>query len=328
MVAIRFFSVVLILFLLVSCKEKTKQESPVSETQITPTVSLEWDIAAQLGEGAFWNYKTQELYWIDILGKKLYRYHPATQTHSAFDMPSRIGTVAPQTDSTAVVALEDGIYIQNMKSGRLTQLSNVEADKPENRFNDGKCDPNGNLWVGSMHLAEKEPLAKLYKVEPNGIATAMLDSITISNGIVWTKDAKTMYYIDTPTATIRAFDFDTESSTISNGRVAVEVPTSLGYPDGMAIDEEDKLWVGMWNGNAVIRFDPLTGEVLTKIDVPAHNVTSCAFGGQNLDILYITTATVDMNEEEKKQFPLAGSVFKVIPGVKGIPSPFFGTLQE
>lgn len=322
------FSLLLSLLILCSCKENAKEQEQTNDAPKTAEVTLELQIPAELGEGAFWNHETQELYWVDILGKKLYVYNPNTKLNTSFEMPSRIGTVVPQSDSTAVVALEDGIYIQNTRNGSLTRLSNVEADIPENRFNDGKCDPNGNLWVGSMHLAEKEPNAKLYKVAPNGTATAMLDSITISNGIVWTKDAKTMYYIDTPTAKIKAFDFDAKTSTISNERVAVEVPASLGFPDGMAIDEHDNLWVGMWNGNAVVCFDPKTGSVITRIEVPAHNVTSCAFGGPNLDILYITTATVDMTDEERSKFPMAGSVFKVIPGVKGVPSSFFGTVKQ
>jgi sugar lactone lactonase YvrE len=320
--------ITLSLLFISSCQEKSKKEVADNEDYVSPEVTLELEIAAELGEGAFWNQKTQELYWVDILGKKLYIYNPSTKLNTFFIMPSRIGTVVPQTDSTAVIALEDGIYIQNTKNGSLTRLSNLESDMPENRFNDGKCDPNGNLWVGSMHLAENEPLAKLYRIAPNGTATAMLDNITISNGIVWTKDTKTLYYIDTPTANIRAFDFDTESSTISNERVAVKVPTALGYPDGMAIDEQDNLWVGMWNGNAVVCFDPKTGEMINRIEVPAHNVTSCAFGGPNLDILYITSATVDMTEEEKAEFPLAGSVFAVNPGVKGVPSPLFGTPNQ
>ena len=324
----RLIFTLLAIFFMSSCKENSKEQVLENEPSTASEVTLELQIPAELGEGAFWNHKTQELYWVDILGKKLYIYNPSTKLNTSFEMPSRIGTVVPQSDSTAVVALEDGIYIQNTKNGSLTRLSNVEADIPENRFNDGKCDPNGNLWVGSMHIAEKEPNAKLYKVAPSGTATAMLDNITISNGIVWTKDAKTMYYIDTPTAKIRAFDYDAKSSTISNERVAVEVPASLGFPDGMAIDEHDNLWVGMWNGNAVVCFDSKTGSVITRIELPAHNVTSCAFGGPNLDILYITTATVDMTEDEKIQFPLAGSVFKIIPGVKGVPSSFYGTVSE
>ena len=151
----------------------------------------------------------------------------------------------------------------------------------------------------------------------------MVDSVTISNGIVWTKDTKKMYYIDTPTGTIKSYDYDIKTSTITNEKIAVYVPESLGYPDGMTIDQDNLLWVGLWNGNGIAQFDPITGKLLQKIDVPAHNVTSCAFGGDNLDILYITTSTEDMTEEEQKKYPLAGSIFKVKPGAKGVPAYFF-----
>ena len=149
------------------------------------------------------------------------------------------------------------------------------------------------------------------------------DSVTISNGIVWTSDKKTMYYIDTPTSTIKEFDYNNETGEISNGKIAVKIPIKLGFPDGMTIDEENMLWVGMWNGNAVIRFNPKTGKVISKVEVPAHNITSCAFGGENLEMLYITSARVDMTEEELIKYPLAGSLFKVNPGVKGVKSNFY-----
>lgn len=286
-------------------------------------VKIAFEIKSELGEGAFWDHHEQRLYWIDIEGKKVHIYDPVTKTNKVFDVPSRVGTVVPKNKDEAVIALEDGIYILNTGSGNITLLSDVEAEMTYNRFNDGKCDPNGNLWVGSMHLDQSAPRANLYKVSPNGQATKMLDSITISNGIVWTSDKKTMYYIDTPTGHIRAFDFNEEESTISNERVAVVIPESLGFGDGMAIDKEDKLWVGLWNGNAVARFDPLTGNLLEKIEVPAHNVTSCSFGGENFDTLYITTSSLDMDEEETRKYPLAGSLFEVKPGVKGVAGNFF-----
>lgn len=324
----KLFSVsVLTLLLCFACKEKTSETTLIEHDETTPEVTLALEITAELGEGAFWNFKTKELFWVDILGKKLYRYHPESETNVGYDMPLYIGTVVPQTDSTVVVALTDGIYIKDMKNGTLTLLSNIEADQPQNRFNDGKADPNGNLWVGSMDLEEKNPTAKVYRVSPQGVATPMLDSITISNGLVWTKNADTFYYIDTPTMKVRAFDYDATTSSISNERVAVQVPAELGYPDGMAIDAEDKIWVALWNGNAVVRFDPVTGEVLQKIQVPAHNVTSCAFGGEDLDILYITTASIDMTAEEHQMYPLAGSIFQVRPGVKGVPTTQFGRAE-
>ena len=295
--------------------QKSKQEAD--------QVKVTFEIKSKLGEGAFWDHLHQRLYWVDIEGKKVHIFHPETGKNTSFETPSRVGTVVPKNSQEAVIALEDGIYILNTSSGSIALLSDVEKDMTYNRFNDGKCDPNGNLWVGSMHLDQSAPKANLYKVAPNGQATKMLDSVTISNGIVWTADKKTMYYIDTPTGHIRAFDFDHKNSSISNERIAVVIPESLGFGDGMTIDKEDKLWVALWNGNAVARFDPLTGNLLEKIEVQAHNVTSCSFGGKNFDTLYITTSSLDMNEEEIRKYPLAGSLFEVKPGVKGVAGNFF-----
>jgi len=313
------------LFLLISlvvvfaCKNSHEKAEPNNHS-----AEIEFKINAELGEGAFWNYKTQEFYWVDIIDKSLNIYNPTTKSNKNFEMPSAISTVVAYTNQEAVVALVDGIYKINLQSGELRVLSDVEKEMTWNRFNDGKCDPNGNLWVGSMHYDQNKPLASVYKIEENGNTTKMIDSVTISNGIVWTKDSKTMYYIDTPTANIMAYDFNTQSSTISNGRVAVKVKEKDGFPDGMTIDENDMLWVGMWNGNAIANYNPKTGELVSKIEVPAHNVTSCAFGGENLDTLYITTSSLDMTDEEKEKYPLAGSIFKIKPGVKGVKSSFFG----
>jgi sugar lactone lactonase YvrE len=313
----KLFFAILTLTIIMSCKDSKKSYKELN-------ADLEFEVMALLGEGAFWNHKTQELYWVDIEAKKLNIYNPALKLNRSIEMPSLIGTVVPYKDNEAIVALLDGIYKVDLKSEELGLLSDVESNMPENRFNDGKCDPNGNLWVGSMHFEQSRPNASVYRINDKGETRKMIDSVTISNGIVWTKDSKTMYYIDTPKGNIMAYDFDPETSTISNGRVAVKVSEEDGFPDGMAIDEEDMLWVGMWNGDAVARFNPKTGKLISKIAVPAHNVTSCAFGGENLDILYITTSSLDMNEEEQNKYPLAGSIFKANPGVKGVQSRFFG----
>lgn len=290
----------------------------------TANATLEFEIKALLGEGAIWNHKTQEFYWIDIEGRALNIYNPKTKINRSLQTPSQIGTVVPSEEKDeAIVALVDGIYLINTQNNELELLSDIEADKPENRFNDGKCDPAGRFWVGSMPFNQQQYGANLYMLEEKGQAKLKKDSVTISNGIVWTKDKTIMYYIDTPTAEIKAYDYDDATGHISNERIAVKVNDSLGYPDGMTIDENDNLWVGMWNGNAVIQFDPKTGKVLSKVEVPAHNVTSCAFGGDNLNVLYITTASLDMSAEEQKLFPLAGSIFKVALQVKGVESNFF-----
>lgn len=325
-ISIKYLFHLTLIFILTttSCKQKqTKNNIIEDETNSQKTATLEYKINSKLGEGALWNYKTQEFYWVDIEGKTLNIYNPKTKTNKVIKTPSRVGTVVPYTKQQAVVALEDGIYEINLDNGKLNQISDIEASMTENRFNDGKCDPQGNFWVGSMHLKESSPKASLYKVAPNGTTTKMIDSVTISNGIVWSKDAKTMYYIDTPTKTIKSYDYDIKTSTISNEKVAVNVPESLGYPDGMTIDQNDMLWVALWNGNAVAQFNPKTGKLISKIEVPAHNVTSCAFGGKNLDVLYITTSTNDMTNEEREKYPLAGSIFKYKPEAKGRPAFFF-----
>lgn len=308
----------------ISCKEDQKKAEIKAESVISNIAVLEYKIDAKLGEGAFWNHKTQEFYWIDIESKALHIYNPKTKSNRTIFTPSRIGTVVPKNEKEAVVALEDGIYILDINSGETHLLSDIEADIPSNRFNDGKCDPSGRLWVGSMGFDMKQYEANLYMVNEQGNTELKKDSVTISNGIVWTKDKKTMYYIDTPTSNIFGYDYDDNTGTISNERVAVAVNDSLGYPDGMTIDENDMLWVGMWNGNAVICFDPVKGEMVKKIEVPAHNITSCAFGGKGLDTLYITSASIDMSPEEVEKYPDAGSLFKAVPGVKGVQSSFFG----
>ena len=310
----------LILFLS-GCLSDSEKEQPLMETQ---PAQLEYRIIAQLGEGAFWNHQTKELYWVDIEGKQLHIYDPTTGVNRSFPTPSRPGTVVPVAGAPeALLALEDGVYTLNTETGEIALFCSIEADMPGNRFNDGKCDPAGRLWVGSMDFGTTNPTANLYRVNGDGTASKMLDSITISNGIVWSSDKQTMYYIDTPTGQIRAYDYDDATGDISNERVAVNVPDTLGHPDGMAIDEEDMLWVGMWAGNCVARFNPQTGELLSTIEVPAKNVTACAFGGPNLDTLYITTAHLGMTEEEQQAYPDAGSIFKAVPGVKGVKSAFF-----
>ncbi|NNL15172.1 MAG: SMP-30/gluconolactonase/LRE family protein [Flavobacteriaceae bacterium] len=304
--------------LLLSCNNSQKKSYEELEAE------LEFETMALLGEGAFWNHKTQELYWVDIEDKKFNIYNPSSVSNRIIQMPSLIGTVVPYNENEAVVALLDGVYKVDLLTEEISLLSDVESNIPENRFNDGKCDPNGNLWVGSMHFEQSKPNASVYRINEQGETVKMIDSVTISNGIVWTKDAKTMYYIDTPAGNIMGYDYNDQTSTISNGRIAVKVSEEDGFPDGMAIDENDMLWVGMWNGNAVAQYDPKKGKLVSKISVPAHNVTSCAFGGENLDILYITTSSLDMTEEEQNRFPMAGSIFMVKPGVTGVESRFFG----
>ena len=309
---LKYLFAISVFIIVLNCKKNTNDN----------IATLEHKIDALLGEGAFWNYKTQELYWVDIVGNKFHIYNPEKKTNRTFEMPSMIGTVVPIDKDFALVALSNNVYKLNLNTKSLTPFTNVKLTKDENRFNDGKCDPNGNLWVGTINL-DNPKKCKLYKINSKGESKKMIDSITNSNGIVWTKDAKTMFYIDSPSKQIQAYDFDSTTSSISNMRVLVEVEDDFGILDGMAIDENDNLWVGLWDGFAVANFNSKTGELIRKINVPAKNVTSCAFGGENLDILYITTSSLGMSEEEQYKYPDAGSLFKVKPGVKGVKTTHF-----
>jgi sugar lactone lactonase YvrE len=298
-----------------------------SEPAALPS-ELVLDAKAQLGEGALWHEGEQRLYWVDIEGKKLHIYTPATGEDREIPVGERIGTVVPTGDGQVLVALQNGIHLLHPDTGKLMLTENPLPEK-DIRFNDGKCDPAGRFWVGSMHLEQKENAAALYRKNLDGTVTKILSDITVSNGIVWTEDRQTMYYIDSPTMQIKAYDYDHDTGDISNPRVVVEVPEDAGVPDGMAIDAEGKLWVAHWGGKAVIRWNPDDGQLMQKINVPAPHVTSCAFGGDTLETLYITTAREELDEEQLENYPQSGGLFKAKPGVKGLPTYVFrGALNQ
>lgn len=284
------------------------------------------DTKALLGEGPIWNHETQQLYWVDIEKRQLHLYTPAINEDNFFSTDERIGTVVPIETGGALVALENGIHSMDLQEGNLTFIANPLEEGI--RFNDGKCDPVGRFWVGSMHLQGQKNAASLYMMDDQQQVVKKLDSVTVSNGIIWSLDNKTMYYIDTPTRQVKAFDYDIDNGEISSPRVVITVPQENGAPDGMTIDEEGMLWIGHWGGAMVGRYNPETGELMQKIDVPALNVTACAFGGENLDKLYITTASIGMNEEQQEQFPQAGGLFVVEPGVRGVPADFYRGLEN
>ena len=299
----------------------------VSFKSIKPSGDLQaelvLDAKAMPGEGSIWQPKENKLYWIDIEGKALHIYDPATKEDKQFPLGSRVGTVVPVQNGVALVALQSGIQKINTKTGELSFVNNPLPDTVNLRFNDGKCDPAGRFWVGTMALDSRRKGAALYRMDKDKSIHQMLDSVTISNGIVWTADKKTMYYNDTPTGTIQGFDYDDKTGDITNRRVVVRIPRGGGGPDGMTIDADGNLWVALWGSGSVGKFNPQTGELLQKIIVPAPNVSSCAFGGKDLDILYITTARAGANADKLKEFPLSGGLFSVKPGVKGVAAEFY-----
>ena len=235
------------------------------------------DAKTKLGEGSIWHPKENKLYWVDIEGKTLHIFDPVTNKDIHFNTGSRTSTVVPLAGGGALVAMQNGIHQIDVKTGNLKLIVNPIKD-PNIRFNDGKCDAEGRFWVGTMELNFKQGAAVLYRMDKDQSVHLMLSNVTISNGIVWSADKKTMYYIDTPTGAVDAFDYDEKTGAIKNRRVVVKVPDGMGSPDGMTIDAKGNLWVALWGGHGVGCFDPNTGKLLKKINVPAPNTSSCAFG--------------------------------------------------
>jgi sugar lactone lactonase YvrE len=292
-------------------------------TKKSNNVELVIDSKSELGEGAIWNYKTGELMWINIKGKILNFYNPLNGTNREMLTGQMIGTVVPTESGDVLVALQNGIYAFDIKTGSKKLLADPEADAPNNRFNDGKCDPAGRFWAGTMSTINEKNAGKLYRFDSDTTIHPMIEKVSISNGIVWSLDKTKMYYIDTPTQKVMAYDYNNESGEISNPKTAVEVPVEMGSPDGMTIDADGNIWVALWGGSAVACWNPETGELIRTIDVPAKNITSCAFGDDDLGTLYITTAREGTSEEDLVLFPKAGGVFKTRPGVKGVEAFFF-----
>lgn len=276
------------------------------------------DAKATLGEGPCWDHNRQLLYWVDIIEKKLHIYDPVRKTNRTIHLPQYPGAVVPRKSGGVVLAMNRGFYALDLYTEQLTLLASVTNEPKNNRFNDGKCDAAGRFWAGTMPLEGSEPTGNLYCLDVNLNVRHVLGGIYCSNGIAWSADNKTMYYIDSPTRQVVAFDFNLSSGVIENKRVVVTIPEGEGLPDGMTIDSEGMLWVAQWDGYKVSRWNPQNGKRLEIISVPAARVTSCTFGGENLDELYITTARMGLDEKTLSKQPLAGGVFRVKTNVKGM----------
>lgn len=279
-----------------------------------------------LGEGTLWDETTQRLWWVDIYGKRLFRYDPHARTHEAFDLPQVAGTVVVRDDGRLLVAQGCDVSTFDPEARTIAPFAEVERrGSATHRLNDGKCDPLGRLWVGSMVEHGEPGNASLFCVDANGAVASLLDGVTISNGLVWTDGGRLFYYIDTQTQHIWAFDCNLATLKLTNRRVVFEVPNDMGSPDGMTIDEEGQLWVALFGGRGVLRIDPERGELTGRVNVGAKNVTSCAFGGADRSTLYISTARLATSEEELREFPAAGALFEVELPTRGLVAPRFVT---
>jgi sugar lactone lactonase YvrE len=268
-----------------------------------------------LGEGPHWHPGWEKFLYVDIEGKKVGCIDPLTRITQERTFEKKPGTVVPAMNDKLVIAFKDAIAELDFKTGAVSEIIKIEADKADNRCNDGRCDSAGRLWVGTMNMQGKLHQGALYCFD--GSLQKKLDNISISNGICWSKDNCTMYYIDSYDYNIKAYDFDLNKGDITNERILVSNLEKGFIPDGMTIDEGGMLWVAMWGGSCVHRYNPTNGSLIGKVQLPVPNITSCAFGGKNMKTLLITTARADLDDEELLQFPLSGSLFYINTDVKG-----------
>jgi Gluconolactonase len=284
------------------------------------------DAHAIIGEGPYWDHVASVLYWIDIKGRRLHRYDPEAGSDKELRLEKMPGAVVGRAKGTSLVmAMEDGFNFVDPESGAATPLVNPEPDRPGNRFNDGKCDSRGRFWAGSMDNAEKASSGAFYRLDADLVCETQFDGVGISNGLAWSPDDRFLYYIDTPTGRVDCFDFDADSGRLSNRRPAFAVPREMGFPDGMTIDEEGMLWIALWEGWGLSRWNPRTGKLIGKVELPVARTSSCAFGGPCLDRLYITTASIGVGPGETADQKHAGGLFVYEPGLRGARSvPFAG----
>ena len=279
---------------------------------------LIFDAKALLGEGPAWDSKTQTLYWVSILEKRVY-----AGTRILAELDEFVGCLAPRKNGHLILGTRFSFVDLDPDSGQLTVLTTLDSEPPTNRLNDGKCEPAGRFLAGTMDMNEKDPVGTLYSFDGNQ-AVPLLNGVTVSNGLAWSPDYKTLYYIDTPTREVRSFDYDIATGQIANPRVAIRAGESLGWLDGMTSDMEGNLWIAMWGGAQVTKWNPNTGELLERIPVPALQTSACVFGGRDMNELYITSARVGMSEDELKKYPLSGGLFKVVTKTEGMKTFEFG----
>ncbi len=274
------------------------------------------DARCGLGEGPVWDEREGRLLWVDILAGRVHLWSAGTGVVETMEAGEPAGAVALRERGGLVLALAGGFALADRFGEAVRPLASYEGAGPGIRMNDGKCDPAGRFWAGTMALDFRKGAGSLYRLDPDGRVTRMLDGVTISNGLDWTDDGARMYYIDSPKRTIDVFDFDLEAGVMANRRTLVEIPEEAGVPDGMTLDAEGRIWVALWGGGAVRCYTP-EGRLEAVIEVPASQTTSCCFGGDGFETLFITSARDGLDEGRLDREPLAGGVFAARCGARG-----------
>jgi sugar lactone lactonase YvrE len=273
-----------------------------------------------LGECPVWCEQRESLFWVDIEACLLQEIKFPAKKLTTWKLPEPVGMLAVQDTHHLILALQTGLIRFDLRTANIEWLLDIEKEINKNRSNDGKCDAKGRLWLGTMHLKCADHCGSLYMIDEDLNLTKKIDNLTISNGIAWSLDNRRMFFIDSSTYRVDAYHFDLETGNIEFEKTAITISEELGMPDGMTIDEEGMLWVAHWNGFAVRRWNPETGELLQSIEVPVLQVTSLTFGGKHLNQLFITSAKTGLSDEQLRQYPLSGHLFSITLPVKGLPS--------
>ena len=282
------------------------------------------NVGAGLAEGPCWWAEKQVLLWVDIEASRIGLFDPQTARNNFLHLPAHVGAVVPTSAGDLLLATATGFLRLDPSTEAVTLLSDPEADRPGNRFNDGKCDPWGRFWAGTMAY-DFEPLAgALWRVNADFSCVRQRQGFTISNGLAWSQDRGTLYLIDSPTLNVLAFPLTNSGEIAGEPSICVHIPEDWdAVPDGMCMDAEGMLWIALFGGGCVTRWDPVSGQRLERLALPCRQVTSCCFGGPHLDQLFITTARREMDAAAIKAEPLAGGLFQADVGVKGLPADCF-----
>ncbi len=288
---------------------------------LTKNISAILDARMQLGECPIWHLKEAALYWIDIDGRAVHRFDPINGTHQHWAMPSEPGCIAVNAEGGLLVALRSGLALLDTVNGQLKMIAEAPYDPSTTRFNDGRCDAAGRLWVGTIYEPRDHPNAALFCIEHGAIRDSGKRA-TVSNGVAFSRDNKTLYHADTTSHQIHAYDYDIASGAIGESRLLKQFSTDKlnnygGRPDGAAVDSEGAYWCAMYEGGRLLRLSP-DGSVLDEILLPVRCPTMMAFGGDDLRTLFVTSVSKNRPAAELAQYPLSGCVLSLRVDVSGL----------
>jgi len=285
-------------------------------------VELAVDCRNILGESVTWDHDAKRVYWLDIESRELWTLDPASGRTSTHKAAERIACFALRQRGGLLAGFASGFAFYDPDSGQRQDIVKFEPDIANTRLNDGKTDRQGRFIAGGFDEVEGKPISSVVRIDPDGRMTTLFDSVACANGTCFSPDGKTMYFADTNAATMWSFDYDPTRGTLGNRRIVASFKDQLGAPDGACVDAEGFIWNAQWNGRRVVRFAP-DGRVDRVVEMPVLNPTCVAFGGAELDTLYISTARYQMTAEQLAADPQSGALFALRPGVKGLPDAKF-----